>query len=1494
MNTHLPAIIRALTTAFLFATVGPLEAAVRYTAPFGPGGTWNVYEPVDTPTTFGLANQASTQAVHSGVSGHLVTISSKAEDLAVGRMVGGDIWIGLTDQPQLGGMETGANPQLAKWGGWRGSADEIPLEVRDSVQPNGWVWVAGEPYAYQAWDTGEPNNFGSGEGGVRRRGSGFWSDDGIGVFGQSASTSSYLIEYETHSASPVPGTFQLDSLFPAAPLPGIEGGPGFAGMEVFRNGRSIDDGEAVIDSLAIGDLINPFFGSAPTINFHDPQSGGGGLFPSGRLTFPGNTAGDDDNFQFLIKGAIEVPAGQGGPWTFNVHGDDGFVFQIKGVEFTSAHGNGYIDFADRSTLAYPERTGDANTRGVVNLLPGVYPFQFVGFESSGGAFIELSAAPGVHPTDASTTQWQLVNSAASPLKFVNAPLPPVITQYVPPSFIVTQGNTATWTVEATGPGPLRYQWQREGVDIAGATNSTYSIPSVQPGLHEGVFRVIVSNAAGSTATFQRTLIVVPLPAVTYVTARGNPQKVYVHYNKSVLLDGVYTMVCSNTVNGTLAALVVTAQAYDGLNSNIVALSVSSDLLPDTNVYSVTILGVHDTAGLLLEPNPTVKTFLYDAQFAAFRPPWLRPAFAGNPSWDFNGNGVPDSVEIESGAVPDRNQNRIPDATEYSSVIQVLYPAVGVGVNKLTGDPTFPFGLNFLQAQDGLDLPNRSLFDSGYRVEGLLVPRKTGTYRFHIASDDHSELWLSTDAEPANKVLIATEPEWAAYREFTGNASGRRTPLVNNTLPNVSDGVFLHEGRLYYVDFLQKQGGGGNHFSVTVQEPGGPPVVNGQAPIGGGSIYPYMTKSTVDAINLEIGGRDKMSLLFDENPTEDIRVPEHRTITLTPMVTGSAPMEWTFTVNGVTHSTGQYPFSSNIQLGEAPTNLFLTINVSNLMGGQTRTLTIEAAEDVEPPRIESLGWSRSSHATLGDAILIGIHLDEFVRTQMSASNVVVRTASGQAVEILEVFESPDLPKNEIIDIWVPKNTDLTGGALFLPGIQDYSGNELPPTRLTLGGEREFQSHPIGLPLPTNPPVIDTGDTIEITAGGADVWGASDQCIFYSAPMTGDFDWKVRVDDMNAPNQDAKAGLMVRASTAANSASIFNCLKPWGETLDALFSGHGNNEIEAGVRRTTGGQTTSWATQFPPSASFAHRWLRLQRIGLLFRAFHSANGMDWKQHGETTVTMADQLLLGLFVVSHNVNFQAVARFSNFGPVGPTTVEMDKEKLRESGALSWSPEAGQAYVADNVTGPFRPLSGAINPFTLDASRDASFYKVGPRADLKGSISGTVTDPEGRPLTNLLVRVGSGHLQAPGSNGSFTFGRVSEGINELTFIKPVEVITETGQTIQTNITITVSVDVRGAQNVTVQVKVEIDIGPQPPPPCECRPWCGLAAMTINGVPTVVAGGGKIGKCNEEPQVAITGPTVVEVFRRNERRTYRPAANGVWTVTSTICGLTKRCQITP
>jgi glucose/arabinose dehydrogenase len=79
------------------------------------------------------------------------------------------------------------------------------------------------------------------------------------------------------------------------------------------------------------------------------------------------------------------------------------------------------------------------------------------------------------------------------------------------------GGDATFNISASGPA-LSYQWQRDGVDIAGATSNSYTIEDVAVTDNGAKFRVVVSNSAGSVTSNAATLTVVsnkaPVPVIT--------------------------------------------------------------------------------------------------------------------------------------------------------------------------------------------------------------------------------------------------------------------------------------------------------------------------------------------------------------------------------------------------------------------------------------------------------------------------------------------------------------------------------------------------------------------------------------------------------------------------------------------------------------------------------------------------------------------------------------------------------------------------------------------------------------------------------------------------------------------------------------------------------------------------------------------------------------------------------------------------------------------
>lgn len=87
--------------------------------------------------------------------------------------------------------------------------------------------------------------------------------------------------------------------------------------------------------------------------------------------------------------------------------------------------------------------------------------------------------------------------------------PAILTQPASQSWSV--GQTATFSVTATGTAPLSYQWRRNGSPISGATSASYSFTTALAD-SGAVFSVVVSNAAGTVTSANATLTVTGIPA----------------------------------------------------------------------------------------------------------------------------------------------------------------------------------------------------------------------------------------------------------------------------------------------------------------------------------------------------------------------------------------------------------------------------------------------------------------------------------------------------------------------------------------------------------------------------------------------------------------------------------------------------------------------------------------------------------------------------------------------------------------------------------------------------------------------------------------------------------------------------------------------------------------------------------------------------------------------------------------------------------------------
>jgi hypothetical protein len=170
--------------------------------------------------------------------------------------------------------------------------------------------------------------------------------------------------------------------------------------------------------------------------------------------------------------------------------------------------------------------------------------------------------------------------------------------------------------------------------------------------------------------------------------------------------------------------------------------------------------------------------------------------------------------------------------------------------------------------------------------------------------------------------------------------------------------------------------------------------------------------------------------------------------------------------------------------------------------------------------------------------------------------------------------------------------------------------------------------------------------ELTGGGEDIWGKSDQFLFVFKQFSGDFDIAVRVESFMPAHLYSKAGLMVRETLEADSAHlmflVFADNEPRNNNIGAYemqFRSVGGGDCQGiypAVRPPT-------PPEFP--AVYPNSWLRLRRRGDLFSAFASNDGKTWRLYGEHGLALICTVMVGPALTSHNPEVTAKAVFRDY---------------------------------------------------------------------------------------------------------------------------------------------------------------------------------------------------------------------------------------------------------
>jgi len=118
---------------------------------------------------------------------------------------------------------------------------------------------------------------------------------------------------------------------------------------------------------------------------------------------------------------------------------------------------------------------------------------------------------------------------------VNFGDPPLIVT-APTNQIVAAGSNATFTVFASGSGPLRYRWQFNGANILNATNSSYTVTNVQQAL-TGNYTVTVSNMVAVVTSSPPAVLSLRTPPVITVQPTNRTATLTSNVTFSVVATG---------------------------------------------------------------------------------------------------------------------------------------------------------------------------------------------------------------------------------------------------------------------------------------------------------------------------------------------------------------------------------------------------------------------------------------------------------------------------------------------------------------------------------------------------------------------------------------------------------------------------------------------------------------------------------------------------------------------------------------------------------------------------------------------------------------------------------------------------------------------------------------------------------------------------------------------------------------------------------------------
>lgn len=431
-----------------------------------------------------------------------------------------------------------------------------------------------------------------------------------------------------------------------------------------------------------------------------------------------------------------------------------------------------------------------------------------------------------------------------------------------------------------------------------------------------------------------------------------------------------------------------------------------------------------------------------------------------------------------------------------------------------------------------------------------------------------------------------------------------------------------------------------------------------------------------------------------NQPQHITTIECRSATFTVGYTGTPPISFQWHRDGapIPHATNATYTLANIALSDNGSAFHVL--VSNVASNTPYSVTssnaiLTVSGDVSQPALLSAANNGLNQ--------IVVTFSEPV-TALTANDPFNYTITNNAGS-LPVLSATLAPNQTNVTVVTTNQVEGVLYTLTVNGITDAcSGNLIEANSQVTFIAVAYTPADIGTPLPSGNTVAVSGG-YNVTGGGRDIGGTSDQFQFSYQQRSGDFDLKVRIKSLGLSDAWAEAGLMARESLDAGS--------PFASTI-ATPSISGSYFQS---RTAASGATTS-SGSFP--VNFPHTWLRLQRVGNQFSGYASFDGESWTLLGTASLALPANLYFGFAVSSHNTNQTTTAAFRDLAPV--TSVAADVRRRTEP--LGQSSRRTSLVISEIMFNPLDRPDGKNLEFvelfnSLSTPEDISGYRLDGDAD-------------------------------------------------------------------------------------------------------------------------------------------------------------------------------------